>query len=44
MNPIEQQFLHEFQKKLWTAAGKLRSALDVLVKSVVEEHRQVVFG
>jgi len=28
MNPIEQQFFNDLEKKLWTAADKLRSSLD----------------
>jgi hypothetical protein len=28
MNPIEQQFFNDLEKKLWTAADKLRSNLD----------------
>lgn len=28
MNHIEQQFIHDLEKKLWTAADKLRSTLD----------------
>jgi type I restriction enzyme M protein len=38
MNPIEQQFFNELQKKLWTAADKLRSALDASV------YKHVVLG
>ncbi|OBS32743.1 type I restriction-modification system subunit M [Pseudomonas syringae] len=38
MNPIEQQFFTELEKKLWTAADKLRSALDASV------YKHVVLG
>jgi len=38
MNPIEQQFFNELEKKLWTAADKLRSALDASV------YKHVVLG
>jgi type I restriction enzyme M protein len=31
MNLIEQQFFNELEKKLWTAADKLRSSLDASV-------------
>lgn len=31
MNPMEQQFFTDLEKKLWTAAGKLRSSLDASV-------------
>ena len=30
-SPTEQQFLNELDKKLWTAADKLRSSLDAAV-------------
>ena len=29
MNPIEQQFFNDLEKKLWTAADKLRSTTGV---------------
>ncbi|MGK8168988.1 type I restriction-modification system subunit M [Pseudomonas aeruginosa] len=38
MNPIEQQFFNELERKLWTAADKLRSALDASV------YKHVVLG
>ena len=38
MRPIEQQFLNELDKKLWTAADKLRSNLDAAV------YKHVVLG
>ncbi|CAI8787070.1 type I restriction-modification system subunit M [Pseudomonas serboccidentalis] len=38
MNPIEQQFFTELEKKLWTAADKLRSSLDASV------YKHVVLG
>lgn len=38
MNSIEQQFLDDLEKKLWTAADKLRSALDAAV------YKHVVLG
>ncbi|WP_434703729.1 type I restriction-modification system subunit M [Pseudomonas sp. Z1-12] len=38
MHPIEQQFFTELEKKLWTAADKLRSALDASV------YKHVVLG
>ncbi|HHW4680486.1 MAG TPA: class I SAM-dependent DNA methyltransferase, partial [Xylella taiwanensis] len=38
MNPIEQQFLNDFEKKLWTAADKLRSSLDASV------YKHIVLG
>ena len=38
MNPIEQQFFNELEKKLWTAADKLRSSLDASV------YKHVVLG
>jgi type I restriction enzyme M protein len=38
MNPIEQQFFNNLEKKLWTAADKLRSALDASV------YKHVVLG
>jgi type I restriction enzyme M protein len=38
MNPIEQQFFNDLEKKLWTAADKLRSALDASV------YKHVVLG
>ncbi|KTC03049.1 MULTISPECIES: class I SAM-dependent DNA methyltransferase [Pseudomonas syringae group] len=38
MNPIEQKFFTELEKKLWTAADKLRSALDASV------YKHVVLG
>lgn len=38
MNPIEQQFFNELEKKLWTAADKLRSNLDAAV------YKHVVLG
>lgn len=31
MNSIEQQFFSELERKLWTAADKLRSSLDASV-------------
>ena len=36
MNPIEQQFFNDLEKKLWTAADKLRSNLDAAVYKPVE--------
>ena len=38
MNPIEQQFFNNLEKKLWTAADKLRSNLDAAV------YKHVVLG
>ena len=38
MNSIEQQFFNELEKKLWTAADKLRSSLDASV------YKHVVLG
>lgn len=38
MKPIEQQFLDDLDKKLWTAADKLRSNLDAAV------YKHVVLG
>ena len=38
MNPIEQQFFIDLEKKLWTAADKLRSNLDAAV------YKHVVLG
>ncbi|MFM2448879.1 MAG: hypothetical protein RIS44_1329 [Pseudomonadota bacterium] len=38
MNTIEQQFFHDLEKKLWTAADKLRSSLDASV------YKHVVLG
>ena len=38
MNPIEQQFFNELERKLWTAADKLRSSLDAAV------YKHVVLG
>ena len=38
MNPIEQQFFNDLEKKLWTAADKLRSNLDAPV------YKHVVLG
>lgn len=38
MNPIEQQFFNDLEKKLWTAADKLRSSLDASV------YKHVVLG
>jgi type I restriction enzyme M protein len=38
MNPLEQQFFNELEKKLWTAADKLRSNLDAAV------YKHVVLG
>ena len=38
MNPIEQQFFTDLEKKLWTAADKLRSNLDAAV------YKHVVLG
>ncbi|MBI6914106.1 type I restriction-modification system subunit M [Pseudomonas juntendi] len=38
MNPTEQQFFNELEKKLWTAADKLRSSLDASV------YKHVVLG
>ena len=38
MNPIEQQFFNDLEKKLWTAANTLRSALDASV------YKHVVLG
>lgn len=38
MNPIEQQFFNDLEKKLWTAADKLRSNLDAAV------YKHVVLG
>lgn len=38
MNPIEQQFFKDLEKKLWTAADKLRSSLDASV------YKHVVLG
>ena len=38
MNPIEQQFFTDLEKKLWTAADKLRSSLDASV------YKHVVLG
>lgn len=38
MNPLEQQFFTELEKKLWTAADKLRSSLDASV------YKHVVLG
>ena len=31
MNPIEQQFFNDFEKKMWTATDKPRSNLDAAV-------------
>jgi len=31
MNPIQQQFFNDLEKKLWTAADKLRFNLDAAV-------------
>lgn len=38
MNPVEQQFFTDLEKKLWTAADKLRSNLDAAV------YKHVVLG
>lgn len=38
MNPIEQKFFNDLEKKLWTAADKLRSSLDASV------YKHVVLG
>ncbi len=38
MNPIEKQFFNELEKKLWTAADKLRSSLHASV------YKHVVLG
>jgi type I restriction enzyme M protein len=38
VNPIEQQFFNDLEKKLWTAADKLRSNLDAAV------YKHVVLG
>lgn len=38
MNPIEQQFFNDLEKKLWSAADKLRSNLDAAV------YKHVVLG
>jgi len=38
MNTIEQQFFSDLEKKLWTAADKLRSSLDASV------YKHVVLG
>lgn len=38
MNPIERQFFNDLEKKLWTAADKLRSNLDAAV------YKHVVLG
>ncbi|MFC7420496.1 type I restriction-modification system subunit M [Iodobacter arcticus] len=38
MNPIEQQFFNDLERKLWTAADKLRSSLDAAV------YKHVVLG
>ena len=38
MNPLEQQFFTDLEKKLWTAADKLRSSLDASV------YKHVVLG
>lgn len=38
MNPIEEQFLKDLDKRLWTAADKLRSNLDAAV------YKHVVLG
>ncbi|EMN5487823.1 type I restriction-modification system subunit M N-terminal domain-containing protein, partial [Pseudomonas aeruginosa] len=38
MRPIEQQFFNDLEKKLWTAADKLRSNLDAAV------YKHVVLG
>lgn len=38
MNPIEQQFFNDLEKKLWPAADKLRSNLDAAV------YKHVVLG
>ncbi len=38
MNPVEQQFFNDLEKKLWTAADKLRSNLDAAV------YKHVVLG
>lgn len=38
MNPIEQQFFNDLERKLWTAADKLRSSLDASV------YKHVVLG
>jgi len=38
MNPIEQQFFNDLEKKLWIAADKLRSNLDAAV------YKHVVLG
>ncbi|WP_229213341.1 MULTISPECIES: class I SAM-dependent DNA methyltransferase [unclassified Duganella] len=38
MNPTEQKFFNDLEKKLWTAADKLRSALDASV------YKHVVLG
>ncbi|MCW5257218.1 SAM-dependent DNA methyltransferase [Verminephrobacter aporrectodeae subsp. tuberculatae] len=38
MNPIEQQFFTDLEKKLWTAADKLRSSLDASV------YKHIVLG
>lgn len=38
MNPIEQQFFNDLEKKLWTAADKLRANLDAAV------YKHVVLG
>jgi len=38
MNTVEQQFFNDLEKKLWTAADKLRSSLDASV------YKHVVLG
>lgn len=38
MNPVEQSFFNDLEKKLWTAADKLRSSLDASV------YKHVVLG
>jgi type I restriction enzyme M protein len=38
MNSIEQQFFNDLERKLWTAADKLRSSLDAAV------YKHVVLG
>lgn len=35
MSPIEQQFFNDLEKKLWTAADKLRSSLDASVSQII---------
>lgn len=38
MKPVEQQFFNDLEKKLWTAADRLRSNLDAAV------YKHVVLG